>query len=126
MDDDDDVHDKVGDSEDIGKIGPCLCALEKLKEAVNPEELVHSDLWVVEANKKIKNVRRDHGDEVQLELDTLHVSCSELLFILNQQTLLQIPYNHTLSVSSRLQLFNSVGVIQVCSPVLVLKTMSAR
>ncbi len=37
VDDDHDVHDEVGDSEDVGKVSPCFGALEKLEQAVDPQ-----------------------------------------------------------------------------------------
>lgn len=31
MDDDDYVHDEVGDTQSVGVVGPCLCSLEELQ-----------------------------------------------------------------------------------------------
>lgn len=85
MDNDDDVHDQIGDAKGIGVVCPSLRPLEKLQHPetrrhahtpcsskkgsgkflgcdipIEAEQLVEADLWVLDAKNSIENVSGDH------------------------------------------------------------------
>lgn len=85
MDNDDDVHDQIGDAKGIGVVCPGLRPLEKLQHPetnkhvltlcslkknsgkclvsdipIEAEQLVQADLWVLDAKNSIENVSGDH------------------------------------------------------------------
>lgn len=49
MDDDEDVHDEVCNTENVWVVGFSLCPREELHHAADSQQLVDSDLRVVEA-----------------------------------------------------------------------------
>lgn len=85
MDNDDDVHDQIGDAKGIRVVCPGLCPLEKLQHPetnkhaptqcfskkdsgkfsvgnipIEAEQLVEADLRVLDAKNSIENVSGDH------------------------------------------------------------------
>lgn len=85
MDNDDDVHDQIGDAKSIGVVCPSLCPLEKLQHPkrnkhahtlcspqkgigkfsvgdipIEAEQLVEADLWILDPKNGIENVGGDH------------------------------------------------------------------
>lgn len=68
MDDNEDVHDQVSDTEDVGVVGFSLCPCEELHHAADSQQLVEADLWIVEAIVEIEEVSGQHGDNIESEL----------------------------------------------------------
>lgn len=60
MDDNEDVHNKVSNAEDVGVVGFSLRPCEELHHAADSQQLVDADLWVVEAEVKIEDVSGQH------------------------------------------------------------------
>lgn len=90
MDDDDDVHDQVGDAEEVGVVGLGLGAGEELHHTRDSEELVEADLGVVDPQVDVKHICGQHGDGVQLELEAADITFPQQLLVFDQQALLQV------------------------------------
>lgn len=72
-----------------------LPRLHVLCVPVEPEELVEADLGVLDAQGEVQHISGNHGDKVQFELEAFHVAFTQLLLVLHQKTLLQVPCTHT-------------------------------
>lgn len=90
MDDNEDVHDQVCNTEDVGVVGFSLCPGEELQHAANSQQLVNADFWVVEAKDEVEDVCGQHGDEIETKLEAADVTLPEQLLIFHQQTLLKV------------------------------------
>lgn len=90
MDDDEDVHNQVCDTEDVWVVSFSLCPCEELHHAADPQELVETNLWVVTAEVEIEDVSRKHGDYIQTKLEAGNVSIPEELLVFHHQALLKV------------------------------------
>lgn len=62
---------------------------------VEPEELVETDLRVLDTQGKVQHVSGNHGHKVQFELEAFLVALTQLPLVLHQKTLFQVPCTHT-------------------------------
>lgn len=90
VDDDEDVHNQVSNTEDVGVVGLSLGPGEELHHSADSQKLVDSNLWVVEAKVEVKDVSGNNGHHIKTELEAAGVSVPEALLIFHQQALFQV------------------------------------
>lgn len=74
MDDNEDIHDQVCNTEDVGVVGFSLSSSEELHHASNSQKFVDADFWVAETKVEIEDVGGKHGENIEVKLEAVHVT----------------------------------------------------
>lgn len=93
MDNNDDIKNKITDSEYVWEVSSCFSPIKELKEAPQPQETVEPPLWVVDSKLDERNVSRKKGYDIQFELEGLCVPFFQGFRVPDKQSLLQEAFS---------------------------------
>lgn len=77
MDNNQNVEHQVPDAEDVWVVGSRFSPIKELKHTREAQEAVEAELWCVDAQDDVCQVRGEDGDNVHFELKCMNVAVSE-------------------------------------------------